>query len=240
VTVQPIIHIVDDDRTYRFAIARLLSAFGYQIALYSSGAEWLEKSLKGEPGCILLDVKMPGLSGPQLQGRLAKLGNTLPVIFMTGYGDIPTSVRAIKAGAEDFLTKPVPKDDLLAAIERALIRFEKMHEYDSRIAALRSLVTGLTPRQGDVFALLVRGKLNKQIAYELGTCERTIKAHRQQIMEKCEARSVADLVLIAERLGMLSSLIEPGLDSTNTDIRSAAVPSSGPFPRRQEQSQWSL
>jgi FixJ family two-component response regulator len=117
---------------------------------------------------------MPGLSGPQLQDRLAALGNTLPVVFMTGYGDIPTSVRTVKAGAEDFLTKPVPKNDLLAAVERALVRFEKMHEYDNRIAALRALVTRFTPRQGEVFALVVRGKLNKQIAYELGTSERTI------------------------------------------------------------------
>jgi FixJ family two-component response regulator len=151
----------------------------------------------------LLDVKMSGLNGPQLQVRLGELGHRLPIVFLTGYGDVPTSVRAIKAGAEDFLTKPVPKAKLLAAIERALSRQKDEREQDGRIAALRSLISRLTAREMQVFELVVRGKINKQIAHDLGTAVRTVKAHRQQVMEKCEVQSVAELVLIAERLGML-------------------------------------
>ena len=204
-TVPPIVHVVDDDVSFRTAIARLLDASGYQVALYGSAAELLEKLPGGAPGCILLDVKMSGLNGPQLQERLGELGHKLPIVFLTGHGDVPTSVRAIKAGAEDFLTKPVPKKDLLAAIERALNRYEEIRDHDSRIAALRSLVSRLTPREKEVFARVVRGKLNKQIAHELDIAERTIKAHRQQVMEKCEVQTLAELVLIAERLGVLSS-----------------------------------
>jgi FixJ family two-component response regulator len=199
----PIVHVVDDDAVFRAAIARLLGASGYQVALYGSASDLLEKLPDGSPGCILLDVKMSGLNGPQLQDRLGELGHRLPIVFLTGYGDVPTSVRAIKAGAEDFLTKPVPKAKLLAAIERALSRQIDEREQDSRIAALQSLISRLTPREMQVFELVVRGKLNKQIAHDLGTGERTIKAHRQQVMEKCEVQSVAELVLIAERLGML-------------------------------------
>ena len=199
----PIVHVVDDDAAFRAAIARLLCASGYQVELYSSASELLEKLPGGEPGCILLDVKMSGLSGPQLQDRLGELGYRLPIVFLTGHGDVPTSVRAIKTGADDFLTKPAPKKDLLAAIKRALARYEEMRDRNSRIAALQSLVLSLTPREREVFALVVRGKLNKQIAHELDTAERTIKAHRQQVMEKCKVQSLAELVLIAERLGML-------------------------------------
>jgi FixJ family two-component response regulator len=206
----PIVHVVDDDAAFRSAIARLLGASGYQVALYSSASELLEKLPDGGPGCILLDVKMSGLNGPQLQERLGEIGYKLPIVFLTGHGDVPTSVRAIKAGAEDFLTKPVPKKDLLAAIEHALNRYEEIRDHDSRIAALRSLVSRLTPREREVFALVVRGKLNKQIAHELDIAERTIKAHRQQVMEKCEVQTLAELVLIAERLGILSS--PPGND----------------------------
>jgi FixJ family two-component response regulator len=204
-TVPPIVHVVDDDATFRTATARLLGASGYQVALYGSASELLEKLPGGAPGCILLDVKMSGLNGPQLQERLGEIGHKLPIVFLTGHGDVPTSVRAIKAGAEDFLTKPVPKKDLLSAIERALSRYEEIRDHDSRIAALRSLVSRLTPREKEVFTLVVRGKLNKQIAHELDIAERTIKAHRQQVMEKCEVQTLAELVLIAERLGVLSS-----------------------------------
>jgi FixJ family two-component response regulator len=202
INAPPIIHVVDDDASFRAAIARLLAASGYHVALYNSASDLLEKLPGGEPGCILLDVKMSGLNGPQLQERLREIGHKLPIVFLTGHGDVPTSVRAIKAGAEDFLTKPVPKKDLLAAIERALNRYEEIRDHDNRIAALQSLVSRLTPREKEVFALVVRGKLNKQIAHELDIAERTIKAHRQQIMEKCEVQSLAELVLIAERLGM--------------------------------------
>ncbi len=201
----PVVHVVDDDAAFRTATARLLGASGYQVTLYGSASELLERLPNGDPGCILLDVKMSGLSGPQLQDRLREIGCRLPIVFLTGHGDVPTSVRAIKGGAEDFLSKPAPKKELLAAIERALNRQKDEHDQESRIAALRSLVSKLTPREMEVFALVVRGKLNKQIAHDLGTAERTIKAHRQQIMEKCEVQSLAELVLIAERLGILSA-----------------------------------
>jgi FixJ family two-component response regulator len=203
--VTPIVHVVDDDASFRTAIARLLGASGYQVALYGSASELLEKLPGGAPGCILLDVKMSGLNGPQLQERLGELGHKLPIVFLTGHGDVPTSVRAIKAGAEDFLTKPVPKKELLAAIERALNHYAEILDHDSRIAILQSLALRLTPREAEVFALVVRGKLNKQIAHELNIAERTIKAHRQQVMEKCEVQTLAELVLMAERLGILSS-----------------------------------
>jgi len=198
--VLPVVHVVDDDASFRTAIARLLSASGYQVALYDSASELLDKLPGGAPGCILLDVKMAGLSGPQLQDRLVELGCRLPIVFLTGHGDVPTSVRAIKAGAEDFLIKPVPKKNLLAAIERALNRFEERRDHDSRIAALRSLVSSLTPREHEVFALVVCGKLNKQIAVELGISERTVKAHRSTVMEKFNVQSVAELSRIAEQL----------------------------------------
>ena len=199
----PVIHIVDDDASFRTAIGRLLRASGYEVALYESAHLLLKKLPSMEPGCILLDVRMPDLSGPELQARLVELGNALPIIFLTGHGDIPMSVRAIKTGAEDFLSKPVPKKTLLEAIERALARYEDGREQRERLDALRTLVATFTPREREVFALVVRGKLNKQIAFELGTSERTIKAHRHNIMQKLQVHSLAEAVSIAERLGLL-------------------------------------
>jgi len=199
----PVIHVVDDDASFRSAVSRLLRAAGYQVALYPSAAQLLDSLPAPARGCILLDVRMPGVTGPQLQDRLAGMGYATPIVFLTGHGDLPTSVRAIKAGAEDFLAKPVAKDTLLAAIERALERYDEMHARSARLQALRDLAAALTPREREVFALVVRGKLNKQIAHELGTSERTIKAHRHSIMQKLKVHSVAELVSMAERLGML-------------------------------------
>jgi FixJ family two-component response regulator len=198
-----IVHVVDDDPSFRTAIADLLSACGYRVALYESAAQLLE-TLPSGSGCILLDLQMSGLSGIQLQGRLAELGNRLPIVFLTGHGDIATSVQSIKAGAEDFLTKPVAKEQLLAAIRRAIVRCEEMRQHDDRSVALRSLISRLTPRERDVFALLVRGKPHKQIAYALGTSERTVKMHRHSVMHKCRVQSLAELAVIAERLGLLA------------------------------------
>jgi RNA polymerase sigma factor (sigma-70 family) len=199
----PLIHIVDDDAAYRTAVARLLEASGYRVALYASAAQLLETSPPLEPGCILLDVQMDGLSGLELQERLAASGNRLPIVFLTGHADVPSSVRAIKAGAEDFLAKPAPKDVLLAAVQRALARFRVAAENDEKIGALRARLAKLTPREREVFDLVVRGKLNKQIAHQLGTSERTIKAHRHSIVNKLQMPSVAELVLLAERAGIL-------------------------------------
>ncbi|MBV9239636.1 MAG: response regulator transcription factor [Xanthobacteraceae bacterium] len=201
----PTVHIVDDDAPFRTAVRRVLDASGYRVALYDSAEQLLAKLPAGEPGCILLDVRMPGLSGPQLQERLAELGNRVPIVFLTGHGDIPMSVQAIKAGAEDFLTKPVAREKLVAAVERALTRDAQQRAHDSELDGLRARVSRLTPRESEVFALVVRGKLNKQIAGELGTAERTVKAHRQKVMEKCEAQSLAELVRMAERLGMAAA-----------------------------------
>jgi len=200
----PVIHVVDDDPSFRSAIGRLLRASGYEVAVYESAHLLLKRLPAVEPGCILLDVRMPDLSGPELQARLVELGNALPIVFLTGHGDIPTSVRAIKAGAEDFLSKPVPKRTLLEAVERALARYAESREKRDRLAALRPLVEAFTLREREVFSLVVRGKLNKQIAFELGTSERTIKAHRHNIMQKLQVNSVAEAVSIAERIGLLA------------------------------------
>lgn len=199
------IYLVDDDGAFRTAMVRLLQASGFNAKSYGSGVELLnELPDETSDGCILLDVDIPGVNGPDLQGRLSAAGSKLPVIFITGHGDIPTSVRAIKAGAEDFLTKPVTKAVLFDAIDRALARCRQArHSGDD--ALLRAGRLGrLTPREREVFALVARGRMNKQIAYELGTTIRTIKAHRRNVMEKMAARSLAELVLSAEQLGLVS------------------------------------
>ena len=197
------VHIVDDDASFRSAIGQLLSVCGYKVSLYETAKELLESSLNGGPTCILLDVQMAGLSGPQLQEQLSSLGCRVPIIFITGHGDIPTSVQTIKAGAEDFLTKPVTKEKLMEAVERALARHQVIQEQDNKLSALRSRYVGLTAREREVFFLLVRGKPHKQIAYELGISDRTVKLHRHQIVQKLQVRSLAELAVIAERLGLL-------------------------------------
>ena len=198
------VHVVDDDDSFRTAIQRRLKLAGYQVATYPSAQQLLDRLPdENEPGCILLDVRMPGLSGPELQGRLYELGSTLPIVFLTGHGDTPTTVQTIKAGAEDFLTKPVEPKQLLGVIERALARHATARGERRRLEEMRALVAALTPRERQVFGLVVRGKLNKQTAHELGATERTIKAHRHQVMEKMKVQSLAELVSIAERLGLL-------------------------------------
>ena len=190
-----------------------------------SAAQLLETPLGDEPACILLDVQMAGLSGPQLQDRLAALGCRLPIVFISGHGDIPTTVQTIKAGAEDFLTKPVEKERLLAAIDRALVRYEEMREQEGQIAALRLRLSRLTPREHEVLAMLVRGKLHKQIAHELGTAERTVKLHRHNLMQKFEVRSLAELAVIAERLGLVPT---PGQTRMATSGRAGTNTRLGP------------
>jgi FixJ family two-component response regulator len=210
VTGAPMIHIVDDDASFRTAISRLLKVSGYEVADYESATSFLRVIENARPGCILLDVQMPTLGGLQLQEELAKLSHSWPIIFMTGHGDIPTSVRAIKAGAEDFLSKPVSMETLLEAIERALVRHAGMRESRDQLNSLKSLIATLTPREGEVFSLMVRGKLNKQIAHTLGTSERTVKAHRHMVMQKLRVRSFAEAVSIAERVGLLTTIPSPG------------------------------
>ena len=203
--------MIDDDASFRTAIERRLKLAGYDVLTYASAQQLLDRLPDAEkPGCVLLDVRIPGLSGPELQTRLAELGSTLPIVFLTGHADTATTVRAIKAGAEDFLTKPVSSQQLTDAIERALARQEASRGQRSKLESLRALVASLTPRERQVFDLIVRGKINKQIAFEIGTTERTVKAHRHEVMEKMQVRSLAELVSTAERLGMLESNGSPG------------------------------
>jgi RNA polymerase sigma factor (sigma-70 family) len=198
------IHIVDDDASFRTALERRLKKAGYDVATYPSAQQLLDK-LPDENGlgCILLDVRIPGLSGPELQIRLSELGSTLPIIFLTGYTDVPTTVKTIKAGAEDFLTKPVSSEQLFSAIEHAVARHESARRAGQKLNALRAQLDTLTPREHQVFELVVQGKINKQIALQLGATERTIKAHRHKVMEKMGVQSLAELVSIAERIGVL-------------------------------------
>jgi FixJ family two-component response regulator len=199
-----VIHVVDDDASFRTSMSRLLQAQGYQTALYASGNAFLEHLPAGEAGCILLDLQMAGVQGFELQEQLAKIGNILPIIFLTAHGDIRAGVQAIKAGAEDFLPKPVAPQALFECVERAFARNAEQRRQQGRLGAMRRLVASFTPREAEVFALFVKGKLNKQIAHELGTTVRTIKAHRHAVMTKLDVKSVAEAVSIAERLGMLA------------------------------------
>jgi len=193
------IHVVDDDASFRVALGRLLRAEGFVVALHASAAEFLAAPPYG-PGCVLLDVDMPDCSGPELQAQLALRVDVPPIVFLTGKGDIASSVKAIKAGAEDYLTKPVEVADLLDALSRALERDAAARCARAAADGLHERWSRLTPRERQVFERVVRGLLNKQIAFELGAAERTIKAHRQQVMIKLGARSVPDLVLVAEAL----------------------------------------
>jgi len=205
------VHVVDDDASFRVAIERRLKKAGYDVATYGTAQQLLDRLPgDGAPGCILLDVQIPGLTGPELQERLGRLGSVLPIVFLTGHGDIPMSVRAIKAGAEDFLTKPVSSEDLLHAIEKALAHHEMLLGQRQKLDAMRDRIASLTPRERQVFELVVRGKINKQIAFELGTTERTVKAHRHSVMEKMQVQSLASLVSIAERVGILENMERPG------------------------------
>ena len=199
----PVVHIVDDDKSFRTSVKRLVEATGLRSASYESGAELLAHLPANEPGCVLLDLRMPGLNGLELQSRLREAAPLLPIIFLTGHGDIAVTVQAMKAGAEDFLEKGASSAALLAAVERAMLRYrERALEHD-RAFAMQTLVASLTKRESVVFGMVARGNRNKQIAFELGISERTIKAHRRRIMEKLRARSLAEVVSIAERLGLL-------------------------------------
>ena len=199
-----LVHIVDDDASFRTAIERRLKKAGYEVATYPSAQHLLDRlPSESELGCILLDVRIPGLSGPELQGRLSELGSTLPIVFLTGYAEVQTTVRAIKAGAEDVLTKPVSSEELLGAIERALAHHQATRGQRSKLDVVRAHIAKLTPREREVFELVIRGKTNKQVANVLGATERTIKAHRHRVMEKMQVQSLAELVSLAERAGIL-------------------------------------
>jgi FixJ family two-component response regulator len=198
----PVIHIIDDDAALRQALSRLLTASGYRTVVYESGTAFLDRAPGIDAGCILLDVHMPGLTGLQLQEHLVKTSCILPIVFLSGAGDIAMSVKAIKAGAEDFLSKPITKEDLIEAIGRAMDRYALAAAEQGALAGLHQRFARLTAREHEVFALVIQGQLNKQIAYALGNTERTVKAQRQAVMEKLEADSVADLVKMGVQLGL--------------------------------------
>ena len=199
-TSAAVVHVVDDDDSMRTALTRLLRAKGYEARSYRSAGEFLMAERPDVPGCVLLDVSMPGPSGLDLHEALTKNGDSIPVIFLTGRGDIAMSVRAMKSGAVDFLTKPVKREALMAAIEAALEHDETQRATGERRRALRERYATLTAREREVFTRVSDGKLNKQIAAELGTSERTVKAHRAQVMSKLQVESVAELVRVADRL----------------------------------------
>jgi FixJ family two-component response regulator len=196
------VFIVDDDAGVLKALSRLLRAKGYDVRSYTSPQEFLAHHDATVPGCAVLDVAMPGLDGLELQQALTSGGSDRPIIFITGKGDIPTSVRAMKAGAVDFLTKPVSDQDLLGAITRAEEQDTKAREVYAECALIEAKMTTLTPREREVLTHVVAGRLNKQIACDLGTVEKTIKVHRSRMMKKLGVRTVADLVRMAEKAGI--------------------------------------
>lgn len=198
--LQPVVLVVDDDDEVRASLERLIRSAGLTVKTFASADQFLKSERPDVPGCLVLDVKLPGLGGLDLQRRLADSDLAIPIVFITGHGDIPMSVRAIKAGAVEFLTKPFRDQDLLDAINQAIELDRTTREWKSEIAKLRDRYETLTPREQEVMQLVVAGMLNKQIALELGTSEITIKVHRGQVMQKMQANSLADLVRISERL----------------------------------------
>jgi FixJ family two-component response regulator len=196
------VFVVDDDAPMRESLRNLIRSVGLRVELFASAQEFLRSKRPDVPSCLVLDVRLPGLSGLDLQRRTTEAGMEIPVIFITGYGDIPMSVRAMKAGAVEFLTKPFRDQDLLDAIQQALERDRKARDQRAAIEELRKRFASLTPREREVMKRVVAGLLNKQIGAELGTSETTVKLHRHQVMEKMGAGSLPELVRMADRLGI--------------------------------------
>lgn len=200
--MQPTVHVIEDDNRTRTALLRLLRAEGFDANGYGSAAEFLIAYRDGVPSCIVLDVGLPGMSGVELQDALKRAGKAVPVVFLTGRGDLAMGVHAMKAGAVDFLTKPVKREALMTAIHTALARAETERSQVEQSRSLHERFEGLSPRERQVFTFVVHGRLNKQIADELGISVRTVKAHRARVMRKMEVASLAELVSAAAHLGM--------------------------------------
>ena len=199
---EPIIFVVDDDESVREALRRLFRSVGLRVEMFGSAAQLLQSKLPDLTSCLVLDVRLPGVSGLDFQAELAKANVHIPIIFVTGHGDIPMTVQAMKAGAIDFLTKPFRDQDMLDAVARALERDRVRREREKRASDLRAHFEALTPREREVMGLVTAGLMNKQVAGELGLSEITVKIHRGHIMRKMGARSLADLVSMAEALGV--------------------------------------
>lgn len=199
---EPVVFVVDDDAAARTSVKSLLDSVGLRVETFGSAREFLDYARPDAPACLVLDVRLPGLSGLDFQRDLAARNIAIPVIFITGHGDIPMSVEAMKAGAVEFLTKPFRGQVLLDAIQSAIERDRAVRAQESQIAQMRARVATLTPREREVLQFVISGLLNKQIAAVLGTSERTVKIHRGQVMRKMEADSLPDLVRMAERLGI--------------------------------------
>jgi FixJ family two-component response regulator len=197
-----IVFVVDDDSSVRGAVGRLLKSVGFRVEAFSSAEEFLQHPMPDVPACVILDVCIPGLDGLDAQHALAERPASPPVVFITGYGDIPLSVRAMKAGAVDFLPKPFKNQDLLAAVRAALARHTQARQAETELSVLRGRMKSLSPREREVMAFVVRGMLNKKIGRRLGVSEKTIKAHRARVMEKMRAKSLPDLVRMGGKLGV--------------------------------------
>lgn len=197
-----IVFVIDDDDSVRRALRRLIHSVGLQVELFGSAREFLERQWPDVPSCMILDIRLPGISGLDFQRRLTEAKIHIPIIFITGHGDIPMTVRAMKAGAVEFLPKPFNDQDLLDAIHQALERDRVRRQQETEIATLRERFESLTPREQEVLPWVISGLLNKQIAAEIGTTEATVKVHRSQLSRKMGAESIADLVRMAERIGI--------------------------------------
>ena len=218
-TEAPVIFVVDDDLSVRKALRRLFQVAGFSVEVFASAKEFLEQKRADELGCLVLDVRMPGMSGLTLQEAIQATGQSLPIVFLTGHGDVPTSVRAMKAGAVDFLEKPFDSGVLLDTVRKAIERHRQTRQDDAELREMRELLGRLTPREREVVDMVVQGVLNKRIALHLGITERTVKAHRAQVMEKLGIASTAELARLVERVNLTDArrAPRPAGDGTPTE-----------------------